>query len=225
MDANVGRVLAALQEAGMTNDTRVIYTSDHGEDLGSRALWGKGTLTEESGGVPLIAAGPDVPAGKRITAPVSLLDVFPSVLDCCGVLPAADDRNLPGKSLFKMANSADDPQRPLMTQYHASGATSGAFMLRRGNLKYLYYVGFRPQLYDLARDPEELQDLSGDARYRNDLARLERELRSLIDPEKADAEAKADQRAIVERHGGREAIVNKGTYGYTPAPGETPVYE
>jgi choline-sulfatase len=152
------------------------------------------------------------------------MDVFPSVLDCCGVALQAEDMDLPGKSIFSMANEPDDPQRLLLTQYHAAGAASGAFMLRRGSMKYLYYVGFRPQLYDLQRDPEELRDVSSDPAYGDVLNRLDRELRSLIDPEAIDAQAKADQRAIVERNGGREAIVAKGTFGYTPAPGEVPEY-
>lgn len=225
LDDNVGQVLDALRRAGLANDTRVVYTSDHGEDLGSRALWGKGTMTEESGGIPLILSGPDIPRGKRITAAASLMDVFPSVLDCFGVAPEAEDLDLPGKSLFEMAIAPDDPQRPLMTQYHASGAASGAFMLRRGHMKYMHYVGFRPQLYDLARDPEELRDVSTDPQYRDAMNRLERKLRSLVDPEAIDAQAKADQRAIVERNGGREAVVSRGTFGYTPAPGETPEYQ
>jgi choline-sulfatase len=182
-------------------------------------------MTEESGGIPLVVSGPDIPRGKKLTAPASLLDVFPSVLECCGVAPDADDLDLPGKSLFGMAIEPDDPRRPLLTQYHAAGAASASFMLRRSNLKYLYYVGFRPQLYDLARDPEELRDVSTDPDYRDALTRLGRELRSLIDPEAIDAQAKADQRAIVERNGGREAVVNKGTFGYTPAPGETVEYQ
>ncbi|HYC46969.1 MAG TPA: sulfatase-like hydrolase/transferase [Burkholderiales bacterium] len=224
LDDNVGKVLDALERSGLANDTRVVYTSDHGEDLGSRAQWGKGTMTEEASGIPLILSGPDVPRGRRITAPVSLMDVFPSVLDCCGVAPEAEDLDLPGRSLFELAAREDDPERPLMTQYHASGAASGAFMLRRGHLKYMHYVGFPPQLYDLARDPEELRDVSKEPQYAGARNRLERELRGLVDPEAVDAQAKADQRAIVERNGGREAVVSRGSFGYTPAPGETPEY-
>ena len=225
LDDNVGQVLDALQRSGMGGETRVVYTSDHGEDLGSRALWGKGTMTEEASGIPLIVSGPDVPRGKTIDAATSLLDVFPSVLDCCGVAPQPEDMDLPGKSLFRMANEPDDPDRPLLTQYHASGAASGAFMLRRGKMKYLHYVGFRPQLYDVEHDPEESKDVSSDPRYRAALKQLEAELRGMVDPEAIDAQAKADQRAIVERHGGREAVVGRGTFGYTPAPGEIPNYE
>jgi choline-sulfatase len=88
----------------------------------------------------------------------------------------------------------------------------------------MYYVGFPPQLYDLARDPEELRDVSKEPQYAQALNGFERELRGLVDPEAVDAQAKADQRAIVERNGGREAVVSKGSFGYTPAPGETPEY-
>jgi choline-sulfatase len=224
LDDNVGRVLGALDKARLSERTRVIYTSDHGEDLGGRALWGKGTLTEESGGIPLIVSGGDVPRGKRVTAPASLLDVFPSVLDCCGITPRSEDGDLPGKSVFQMAAGPDDPDRPLMTQYHAAGAASGAFMLRRGKMKLLYYVGCPPQLYDLARDPEELRDVSRDPAYRDTLKRMESALRGMIDPEAIDAQAKSDQKATVELNGGREKVVAKGMFGNTPAPGETPEY-
>ena len=224
LDDNVGRVLGALDEARLAGNTRVIYTSDHGEDLGGRALWGKGTLTEESGGIPLIVSGPDVPRGKRVTASASLLDVFPSVLDCCGIAPKAEDRDLTGRSVFHMAAGPDDPDRSLMTQYHAAGAASGAFMLRRGKMKLLYYVGYPPQLYDLARDPEELRNVSRDPAYQDTLRGMESALRGMIDPEAIDAQAKSDQRATVELNGGREKVVAKGMFGNTPAPGETPEY-
>jgi choline-sulfatase len=98
-------------------------------------------------------------------------------------------------------------------------------MLRRGKMKFLYYVGYPAQLYDLARDPEEMRDVSRDPAYRDPVKRMESELRSLVDPEAIDARAKSDQRAIVERNGGREAVVARGMFGYTPAPGETPEYQ
>ena len=64
-------VLRALHDTGLSDTTRVIYTSDHGDNVGARGLWGKSTLYEESAGVPLIAAGPDIPAGRVIDTPVS----------------------------------------------------------------------------------------------------------------------------------------------------------
>ena len=84
MDANVGRVLDAVQNGPLAANTRVIYTSDHGDNLGARGMWGKSTLYEESVAVPLIVAGPDV-TPARSEAPVSLLDLYPTVLDAVGV--------------------------------------------------------------------------------------------------------------------------------------------
>ena len=66
LDDNVGKVLAALEAAGVAATTRVIYTSDHGDNLGCRTLWGKSVMYEESAAVPLIVAGPGVPAGTTV---------------------------------------------------------------------------------------------------------------------------------------------------------------
>ena len=66
MDHNVGKVLRALEDAGLADDTRVVYTSDHGDNVGARGLWGKSTMYEESAGVPLIIAGPGIAAGRAL---------------------------------------------------------------------------------------------------------------------------------------------------------------
>src|SRR5678815_3711135 len=85
MDDNVGSVLRALEEGGMAGDTRVVYTSDHGDNAGARGLWGKSTMYEESAGVPLILAGPDVAAGAQCGTPASHVDLFPFFLESAGV--------------------------------------------------------------------------------------------------------------------------------------------
>src|SRR5580700_1309485 len=85
VDHNVGRLLATLAQTGLAADTRVIYTSDHGDNLGTRGLWGKSTMYEESVGVPMIMAGPEVADGVVCREPVSLIDCFPTILDCVGV--------------------------------------------------------------------------------------------------------------------------------------------
>jgi choline-sulfatase len=74
LDEQVGKILAALEEAGLAATTRVAYTSDHGDNLGFRGLWGKATMYEESAGVPLLLGGPEVPAGAAYPTPVTLLD-------------------------------------------------------------------------------------------------------------------------------------------------------
>ena len=78
LDQQIGRVLSALDEFSLTDSTRVLYTSDHGECLGARGIFGKFTLYDEAAAVPMIMAGPDVPEGKVVQTPVSLVDCFPN---------------------------------------------------------------------------------------------------------------------------------------------------
>jgi len=78
LDHNVGQILSALGEAGLTESTTVIYSSDHGDNVGARGLWGKSNMYEESAAIPMIMAGPDVKTGTCDT-PVSLLDVSTTI--------------------------------------------------------------------------------------------------------------------------------------------------
>jgi arylsulfatase A-like enzyme len=64
LDDNIGKILGTLEETGLAENTRVIYSSDHGDNLGTRGMWGKSTMYEESAGIPLIMAGPEVPQGN-----------------------------------------------------------------------------------------------------------------------------------------------------------------
>jgi choline-sulfatase len=215
MDENVGKVLRALDDARLADDTAVIYTSDHGDNTGARGLWGKSTFYEESSGVPMIVAGPGLPCGKVVDVPVSHVDCAPAILEAAGATPLGP---LSGHSLFDIANGAT-PARPVLCEYHAIGSSSGGFMLRRGRYKYCHYVGRPPQLFDLAEDPEELVDLAGNARSAAVLQECEARLRDVLDPEAVDARAKARQAALLESFGGREKALARGDLGFTPAPG------
>jgi choline-sulfatase len=95
-------------------------------------------------------------------------------------------------------------------------------MLRKGRWKYVYCVRYRPQLFDLERDPEELVDLAGDPAHRAKLIELEAELRRFCDPEEVDARAQRRQADLLARYGGREAALARGDLNYTPAPGQAP---
>ena len=220
IDGCVGRVLGALDSAGLADATRVIYTSDHGENLGARGLWGKSNLYEESAAVPLIVAGPDVPAGATCETPVSHVDIHPTVTQCVTGGKAPVDGTLPGTSLIDIAARAGDSARLAFSEYHAMGATSGAFMLRDGRHKYIHYCGFEPELFDLRNDPEELEDLSGRSAHAATLERMRNALFRMLDPDAVDRQAKAYQRALIERHGGREAVMKRGAFIGTPVPGE-----
>ena len=222
LDAQIGRVLAALAELGLAPSTRVIYTSDHGESLGARGLTGKFTLYDESAAVPLILAGPGVPAGHSVSTPASLVDCYPTVVAAVGGSPA---EGLPGTDLWQLA--AEPPrERTVFSEYHAVGSAAASFMLRDSRYKYLYYVDGPPQLFDLETDPEERHDLAAarDARAPALLRRFERELRALLDPEAVDRRAKADQAARVAACGGRAAVLARGTFANSPTPDEAPTW-
>ena len=224
MDRQLGRVLDSLKANGLDQDTRVVYTSDHGESLGRRGLFGKFTMYEESAGVPLILAGPDVPKGKVCRTPSNLIDIHQSALECLGGDSTEPDPKSPGRSLFQIANEPDNPDRVAFSEYHAVASASAQFMLRKGNHKLIHYAGQEPQLFDLENDPDETLNLAGRAENANIEQDLEAELRKVVSPGDVDARAKADQAALIEQHGGRKAVLAKGTFINSPAPGEKPAF-
>jgi len=221
LDRQVGRVLEVLEETGLAESTRIIYTSDHGESMGRRGLWGKFTLYEESAAVPLIVAGPDVPHGLATDDPVSLVDCHPTILEAVGVDIDEQTTELPGRSLWSIADG-QPLGRAAFSEYHAVGMTCGSFMIRHGSYKYIHYVGEPPQLFDLASDPLELVDLADDPGSVAVRERMESLLGEILDPVEVDLRAKSDQSALVSSHGGREAVLARGTFVNSPVPGEEP---
>jgi choline-sulfatase len=215
VDHNVGQILSALQSSGLAERTNVVYTSDHGDNLGARGVWGKSTLYEESVKVPMLLAGPDV-TPTVCTTPVDLLDLFPTILQGMGIDPAPEMAGRPGRSLFEIARSAPNPERPIFSEYHAAGSNSAGYMLRCGRWKYHHYVAFQPELFDLETDPEELTDLAGRADFAGVIEAMQRKLREICDPEAVDRLAKADQVALIERHGGLDAAHQLGSSTSTP---------
>lgn len=222
LDEQIGKVLQAIEETGHAGDTRIVYTSDHGDNLGARGLWGKSTMYEESAGVPLIVAGQGIPKGITVRAPATLLDLYPFIIDSAGESGnGMIDADHPGISIARLA-AGEAPERTILVEYHGMGSVAGAFMIRDGRYKYVHYVAYPPQLFDLEADPEELCDLASDPAFGEVLARCEGKLRGLIDPEAVDRRAKERQTAQLAAHGGREAVIRRGDLGFSPPPGYQP---
>jgi choline-sulfatase len=221
MDHCAGRVIAALETSGQLENTVILYVSDHGDMMGDQGFWTKQVMYEQSAGVPMIAAGPGVPAGHKVATCTSLTDIAATAREVCSVAEAAE---LPGMSLRVIANAPYDESRTGFSEYHDGGSKTGAFMVRWGKWKYVYYAGMQPQLFDLEADPHEqvnrAMDGVNDPEIRAALAEGKRRLRAICDPEEVNARAFADQRRRIEELGGEEACRTAYVFNHTPTPDE-----
>ena len=171
LDAAVGRVLAALEARGWSDDTVVVFSSDNGVFLGEHGLTGKWLMFEEAIRVPLVIADPRLPAERRGTRCERLalnLDLAPTLLDCAGLAaPAA----MQGRSLLPLLRGEAPAWRsdflyemPALPEEGVVGCEG----LRGERWKYIRYAGTQPpreSLFDLARDPGEENDLSLDPQH------------------------------------------------------------
>lgn len=192
LDDQIGMLMSGLEDLGLADRTAVIYFSDHGEMLGEHGRWHKSTFYEGAARVPLIIrrastaatsvgassnAGAEASGDHRrkpvqtpneVAAPVSLVDIFPTVCELTGAdLPV----ELPGWSL----SVPPPPNRPVLCEYHDGFGSHR--MVRREQYKLSLYGGFDEyELFDLASDPEEKTNVAGDPH----VAEVERELRDVV---------------------------------------------
>ena len=220
---NIGKILSTLETTGLAANTRVLYSSDHGDNLGTRGMWGKSTMYEESAGIPMILAGPEIPQGNVCDVPVMLADAFQTLVEGAGATPDVRDATLPGHSLIDIARGYA-PIRTVLSEYHAAGAMTGTCMIRHGKYKYIHYAGLPPMLFDLAADPNERVDLGRDPGSAGIVKECDAALRKVVDPEAVDKLAKADQTARIAEVGGKDAILKRGTFRYSPPPGSKAAY-
>ncbi len=212
MDHNVGLVLAALDASGQRDNTRIIYTSDHGELLGNRGLWCKSFLYEDSVAVPMVVSGPGVPAGRTVEANVNLVDIAATVTETVGAASSTSSESLVHRALHP------ESDRPAFSEYHDGGSITGSFAIGSGEWKYIHHQDYAPELYNLAEDPDELIDLGGSSRVAAERAALAKTLNDLVDTTAANNAAFASQIALIDQHGGRDALANAFRFNHTPIP-------
>jgi choline-sulfatase len=172
LDARVGEVLDALDRAGLADDTIVVFTADHGEMLGERGLWYKMTFFEDGVRVPLLVRAPGT-GPRRVSGPVSHLDLAPTLVELTGVDPG--DARFDGSSLVPALTSDGPVARTVAGEYFAEGVRAPMVMLRRGPSKYIRCEGDPDQLFDLDADPLELVNLVGDPARAEELERFRAE--------------------------------------------------
>lgn len=183
LDANVGRLLDALDRLNLTDRTIVVFVSDHGYHLGDRGQWMKQTVFERSARAPLIMAGPGVAAkGSTSARVVEFLDVYPTLADLARVQAPA---GLHGRSLMPLLADPGAPwDHPAISQVRRGpvGSTFMGYSIRTERWRYTEWDGGAKgvELYDAAGDPDELRNLADDPAYRVPMTDLRRRLRDII---------------------------------------------
>jgi choline-sulfatase len=167
LDRNVGLIVDALEASGLRENTVFAYTSDHGDLCGEHGLWWKDSFYEGSVGVPLLWSGVErVRPGARISAPVSLLDVAPTLTDFgeADPLPAARGHSL--RQVLARGEAGNDWPGEAYSETHALGQRP-ARMVCSGRWKLNLYHGYDGvQLFDLEDDPGEVNDLGALPQYK-----------------------------------------------------------
>jgi iduronate 2-sulfatase len=196
MDAQVGRVVAALDRLGLAENTIIVFTSDHGYHMGEHGLWQKMSLFEESARVPLLIVAPGKSkAGSVAKSPVSQVDLFPTLAELCGVKAP---KNLQGQSLVPMLAKPDFAGRNwALTQVSRGGGLGRAtvtldvgsqgrrffgYSLRTPRWRYTEWDEGQQgrELYDHEADPRELKNLADDPAHAKTAAELSSQLSAAV---------------------------------------------
>ncbi|HEX2184330.1 MAG TPA: sulfatase-like hydrolase/transferase, partial [Chloroflexota bacterium] len=178
-DDKVGALVAEVERLGLAGDTLILVTSDHGDMCGERGMWFKRTVREWSARVPLLAAGAGVARGRRVGAVVSLVDLFPTLLEVAGVQAAPGfTHHLDGRSLAPFLRGGAVPDWPdaAIVENFGEATISPIRALVRGRFKLIYVHGQPDQLHDLEADPHEWRNLAQEPDY----AGVARELKARL---------------------------------------------
>jgi arylsulfatase A-like enzyme len=169
VDRQIGDLITALRESPYADNTMIVLWSDHGWQLGEKEHWGKWTGWRDSTRVPLLVVPPrdreDTPRGQRCEEPVGLIDLYPTLIDACG-LPPRDE--LAGRSLMPLlGDPGKETGRMVLTTFDA-----GNLALTGKRWRYIRYREGEEELYDIRDDPREWRNLAGAEAHRDELQRM-----------------------------------------------------
>ena len=152
VDAQVGRIIDALEVAGLADNTIIVLWGDHGWHLGEKGITGKNTLWDRGTKVPLLFAGPGVSKSGRTSQPAELLDIYPTLIELCGLKSRAD---LEGISLVpQLKNARSKRERPAITSHNR-----GNHGIRSERWRFIHYADGSEEFYDMQNDPNEWTNL------------------------------------------------------------------
>lgn len=209
VDAMVGKVLATLDAIGQTDNTAIVFTSDHGEMLGERGMWFKKHFFEPALRIPLIMKLPrDTP--RRVQTPVSLLDLLPTLMGIAeGASWNSDVETLEGTDLTALLGAEPKLDRPIYAEYLAEATPSPLIMIRKGRYKFIWSKDDPFLLYDLENDPDERDNLASDPDHSGTVRAFEALCRGKWDTEPL-------TRCIIQSQKRRRLILDGYTHGKKP---------
>jgi choline-sulfatase len=199
VDNEIGQVLASLEKSGLAGDTAIVYTTDHGENMGEHGLWWKNCLFEHAAHVPMILSWPQRwKGGQRRRGACSHLDLVKTVAEIGG---ARIPQDWDGDSMLGwLDNGQSNWKDRAVSQYYAHNIASGYAMIRAGDWKYVYHSApdaahpAERELYNLAADAGEFRNLARESAERARVEKMHRELVKELgeDPEETERRCRAD---------------------------------
>ena len=205
--ATSARSCARWTRPGSRDSTRVVYTTDHGDNLGTRGMWGKSTMYEESAGIPLILAGPDVPQATSATRRSRSSTAFPTFVHALGRAARRARRRaarpFAARHRARLRAEAHDPLRIPRRRRADRLVHDPPRQVQVHPLRRVAADAVRPR----SAIPLERDDLGRDPAFASVVRECEARLRTVVDPEAADRQARADQQQQIEKFGGKEAIL------------------
>ncbi|XP_003479493.2 arylsulfatase K [Cavia porcellus] len=192
-DAMLGKIILALRQLDLLQKTVVVYSSDHGELAMEHRQFYKMSMYEASAHVPLLVMGPGIKAKLQVSSVVSLVDIYPTMLDIAGI-PVP--QNLSGYSLLPLSSEPTKNEHNftnfhppwILSEYHGCNVNASTYMLRTDRWKYIAYsdgVSVSPQLFDVSLDPDELTNIA--AKFPEITSSLDQKLRSIVNYPKVSA--------------------------------------
>jgi len=187
VDAQIGALLRTLEDCGLSEDTLIVFSGDHGDMLGERGLWYKMHWFEMAARVPLLVHAPRRFAPHRVSQSVSTVDLLPTLVELAGG-SVQQGIDLDGRSLLPHLQGVGGHDE-VIGEYTAEGTVSPLMMIRRGDFKFIYSEQDPCLLFDVKNDPRELEnlmdspahanlvrDLLGEARARWDVPAITRQV-------------------------------------------------
>jgi choline-sulfatase len=192
IDDNIGKLLKTLEECGLSEDTIIVFSGDHGDMLGERGLWYKMHWFEMAARVPLLVHAPKQFAARRVSQCVSTIDLLPTLVELAGGAVEAN-LALDGRSLLSHLQGNDGHDQ-VLGEYMAEGSTSPLMMIRRGEWKFIYSEQDPLLLFNLRHDPQERENLAGAQDQQKRVAEFVAEARARWDMPAIHAATLASQR-------------------------------